>query len=58
MEQQTIRHDLANAVSIALAMVEGMADGIVEPNAENLETVAAGLRRAGQLIAQLDPHQR
>lgn len=52
-DSERLAHDLANAVTIALANVEGMSDGIVEPTAQRLEAVAESLRRARDLIAQL-----
>ena len=46
------RHELDNLLSIALANVEGMIDGIVAPTAPRLESVAEALRKACQLIKQ------
>jgi hypothetical protein len=37
-----VRHEIANAVSIVQANVEGMLDGVLEPSRERLE----GLRHA------------
>jgi hypothetical protein len=34
-----IRHDIANAVSIVQANVEGMLDGVLEPTHERLEAL-------------------
>lgn len=52
-ERERVRHDLANAVGIALALVEGMEDGVVAATPERLEAVAQSLRRARDLIAEL-----
>lgn len=52
-DSERLAHDLANAVTIALANVEGMSDGIVQPTPQRLEAVAESLRRARDLIAQL-----
>ncbi len=46
-------HELGNAVAIALANLEGMADGIVETTPARLESAASSLRRAGELIERL-----
>lgn len=34
-----IRHEIANAVSIVQANVEGMIDGVIEPTRERLEAL-------------------
>ena len=52
-DSERLAHDLANAVSIALANVEGMADGIVQTTPARLEAIAESLRRARDLIEQL-----
>lgn len=48
------RHELGNLLSIALANVEGMIDGLVPPTAARLETVADTLRRASELVRKFD----
>lgn len=48
-----IKHDLANAVSIVLANLEAMTDGIVSATPERLEALAQSLRHAQTLIAKL-----
>jgi hypothetical protein len=50
MEKGDSRHDLGNLLSIALANVEAMVDGLVVPTPERLEAVADALRRAAGLI--------
>jgi len=52
-QEENVRHDLGNLLGIALANVEGMADGIVPATPERLEAVAQSLRRARDLLAQL-----
>ena len=44
------RHELGNLLSIALANVEAMLDGIAPPTPERLESVADALRRACKLL--------
>jgi hypothetical protein len=44
------RHELSNLLSVALANVEGMIDGLMPPTASRLEAVAEALRRAGSLL--------
>jgi hypothetical protein len=44
-----VRHELGNLLAIALANVEGMIDGLVEPTPSRLEAVADALRRASKL---------
>ena len=46
------RHELGNLLSIALANVEGMIDGLVAPTPSRLESVADALRRACKLAKQ------
>ena len=46
------RHELGNLLSIALANVEGMIDGLVAPTTSRLESVADALRRACKLVKQ------
>ena len=49
----TLRHDLANAMSIALANLEGMLDGAVAINPGRLNNVCEALRRARGLLDRL-----
>jgi len=49
------RHELANLLSIALANVESMLDGALEPTPERLTNVARALRDAGKMLAELGP---
>ena len=46
------RHELGNLLSIALANIEGMIDGLVTPTPPRLESVAEALRRACELVKQ------
>ena len=46
------RHELGNLLAVALANVEGMLDGLVEPTLPRLEAVADALRRARELLAR------
>jgi hypothetical protein len=46
------RHELSNLLSIALANVEGMIDGLVPPTTSRLQAVADALRRASKLLQQ------
>ena len=50
MQDDEIRHELGNLIAIALANVEGMIDGLVEPTTARLETLADALRRASALL--------
>ena len=43
------RHELGNLLGIALANIEGMIDGLVDPTPARLEAVADALRRASAL---------
>ena len=45
-----MRHELGNLLAVALANVEGMIDGLVDPTPARLESVADALRRAGALL--------
>jgi hypothetical protein len=45
-----VRHELSNLLSIALANVEGMIDGLIPPTPSRLEAVAGALRRASKLL--------
>jgi hypothetical protein len=51
--EEQLRHDLGNLLGIALANVEGMADGIVPATPERLEAVAQSLRKARDTIEAL-----
>ncbi|MBV9056166.1 MAG: hypothetical protein JO078_11940 [Candidatus Eremiobacteraeota bacterium] len=44
------RHELSNLLTIALANVEAMIDGLAEPTQARLEAVADAIRRAAELI--------
>jgi hypothetical protein len=44
------RHELGNLLAIALANVEGMLDGLVEPTPSKLEALAGALRRARDIF--------
>lgn len=46
------RHEVNNLLSVALANVEGMIDGLVPPTTSRLEAIAEALRRAGKLLQQ------
>ena len=48
------RHELGNLLSVALANLEGMADGLVEPTQSRLESLADALRRARDLLGRED----
>ncbi len=50
---EKVRHDLGNLLGIALANVEGMADGIVPATPERLEAVAESLRKARDAVEAL-----
>jgi hypothetical protein len=49
-----MRHELGNLLAVALANVEGMIDGLVEPTPARLESVANALRRAGAMLTSQD----
>jgi hypothetical protein len=49
-----MRHELGNLLAVALANVEGMIDGLVEPTPARLESVADALRRASVLLTSQD----
>ncbi len=57
MEAYHNRHELGNALTIALANVEGMLDGLVEATPTRLESLAETLRRAIELLGRLDATQ-
>ena len=46
MDAPDSRHELSNLLAVALANVEGMLDGVVEPTPAKLEELADALRRA------------
>jgi signal transduction histidine kinase len=48
-----VRHEIGNAISVAQANLEGMADGLVRATPERLEAVAGSLRSAGGLLDRL-----
>ncbi len=43
-------HELGNLLAVALANVEGMLDGLVEPSPPKLEALADALRRARDIV--------
>lgn len=45
-----IRHNLGNAISIALANIDGMVDGAVPVTTQRLQNVGDALRRAQRLL--------
>ena len=45
-----VRHELGNLLSVAIANIEGMIDGLVSPTPDRLEAVVDALRRAGELV--------
>ncbi len=47
------RHEIGNALSIAQANLEGMADGVVEATPQRLEAVVRSLRSVGALLDDL-----
>ena len=57
MEGNGTRHELGNLVGIALANVEAMLDGLVEPSPAKLEALADALRRARDLLQRPDPRR-
>ena len=48
--QFEMRHELGNAITIALANIEGMADGAVPVTPKRLQNVCEALRRAQGLL--------
>jgi hypothetical protein len=52
VEPEKLRHELGNLLSVALANVEGMIDGIVPPTPQRLDSVAQALREACKLVEQ------
>jgi len=48
-----IRHEIGNAVAIALANVEGILDGVLEPTLERLYGIHEALLTATRLLAEL-----
>lgn len=55
MQGDEMRHELGNLLAVALANVEGMIDGLVDPTPARLEALADALRRAGALLRSEDP---
>jgi len=53
-ERDEIRHQLGNLLAVALANVEGMIDGLVDPTPTRLESLADALRRASALLRSGD----
>ena len=53
MVQQSdeVRHEIGNLLGIALANIEGMLDGLVDPTPARLEALADALRRANRLLS-------
>lgn len=49
-----IRHELGNLLAVALANVEGMLDGLVDPTPSKLEALADALRRARDVLQRGD----
>ncbi|HEY1866786.1 MAG TPA: hypothetical protein VGG70_00725 [Candidatus Cybelea sp.] len=54
MQTDEVRHQLGNLLAVALANVEGMIDGLVEPTPARLESLADALRRASDLLRSGD----
>ena len=54
MKGNDTRHELGNLISIALANVEGMLDGLVEPSSSKLEALADVLRHVRDLLQRQD----
>jgi hypothetical protein len=52
-EDEHLRHELGNALAIAIANVEGMVDGVVTPTVDRLEGVAEALRGAMRLLDRM-----
>ena len=50
---QFTRHEIGNALSIAQANLEGMADGVVDVSARRIEAVLDSLKSAGALLDDL-----
>jgi len=48
------RHELGNVLGIVLANLEGMADGIVEPTKERLESLARSIRKSKEILLELE----
>ncbi len=48
-----VAHELRTPLMGMLATVEAMQDGVMEPNEENLETVASETRRLARLVKQM-----
>lgn len=54
MDGRDIRHELGNLLAVALANVEGMLDGLIEPTPAKLVALADALRRARDLLERQD----
>lgn len=50
-----IVHDIRNQLAVAVANVEAMRDGVLEPSPERLEAVLAALAEADVLLRDLSP---
>jgi signal transduction histidine kinase len=48
-----VRHEIGNAISVAVANLEGMADGVVATTPERLEAIVQSLHAAGGLLDRL-----
>ncbi len=48
-----IVHDIRNQLAVAVANVEAMRDGVLQPSPERLETVLAALTEADVLLREL-----
>jgi hypothetical protein len=46
-------HDIRNQLAVAVANVEAMRDGVIDPSRERFETVLAALTQADALLQQL-----
>ena len=55
--QAVARHEIGNALSIAQANIEGMADGILEPTPSRLNGIRDALKTAGMLLDELKKQQ-
>jgi hypothetical protein len=47
-------HDVRNQLAVAVANVEAMRDGVIDPSRERFETVLAALAHANELLHQLN----
>jgi hypothetical protein len=55
MQAYHSRHDLGNHLTIALANIEAMLDGIAEVTPERLEAIAGALRKANEIVRGMEP---